>query len=162
MCTEKPLKTANALMTTVSSKQRIIIQMEPAAGLGGSDSSVSPSRTTTSCLDRGIIILRPRLEIERRPQAAALLLWCTLSEGVQEELCASGSACGSEDESVSLDPLTWYRAVPGDLLRHQGPLLVSAVNLNDLLSTLAAPGSGQSRDGLLPADLALQRLLPRL
>lgn len=39
---------------------------------------------------------------------------------------------------------------------------MSAVNLNDLLSTLAAPGSGQSRDGLLPADLALQRLLPWL
>lgn len=55
--------------------------------------------------------------------------------------------------------LTLQGAVARHLLRHKRPLLVLAVDLYDLLPTLAAAGSGQSRDGLLAADLALQLLL---
>lgn len=57
--------------------------------------------------------------------------------------------------------LTFSGAEPGHFLRHQRSLLVFAVDLDDLLPTLAAFGSGQSRDGLLPADLTLRLLLPR-
>lgn len=57
--------------------------------------------------------------------------------------------------------LTSCGAEPGHLLGHQRPLPVSAVDLDDLLPTLAAFGPGQGRDGLLPADLAPRRLLPR-
>lgn len=54
--------------------------------------------------------------------------------------------------------LTLDRTVARDFLRHQRPLLVLAVNLDDALPALAALGSGQSGNGLLPADLALRPL----
>lgn len=55
--------------------------------------------------------------------------------------------------------LTFDGAVARNLLGHQRSLLVSAVDLHDLLPTLAALGSGQSGDGFLPADLAPRPLL---
>lgn len=58
--------------------------------------------------------------------------------------------------------LTFYGAVARHLLGHQRSLFVFAVDLHYLLPTLAALGSGQSRDGLLPADLTLRLLLPGL
>lgn len=58
--------------------------------------------------------------------------------------------------------VTFHSAVSRHLLRHQRSLLVFTVNLHDLLPTLAALGPGQSRDGLLAADLALRLLLLRL
>ena len=58
--------------------------------------------------------------------------------------------------------LTFYGAVARHLLGHQRSLFVFAVDLHYLLPTLAALGSGQSRDGFLPADLTLRLLLPRL
>lgn len=53
--------------------------------------------------------------------------------------------------------LDWTEA--WDFVGHQNLVLVSAVDLHDLLPTLTAPGSGQGRDHLLAADLALKLLL---
>lgn len=58
--------------------------------------------------------------------------------------------------------LTFDGAEARHLLGHQRPVFVFAVDLCDLLPTLAALGSGQSRNGFLPADLALRLLLPQL
>ncbi|TNN32899.1 hypothetical protein EYF80_056939 [Liparis tanakae] len=75
---------------------------------------------------------------------------------VSSDRAVSPSGSGRQ---TSRAPNLGKGAVASDGLRHQAPFLVPAVHLGDLLPALSALGSGQRRDGLLPGDVALRRLV---
>lgn len=111
--------------------------MKPGVVLGGSDSDplVSPSRIELG--SAGCNYSDHRL----------LLFFCgarsAQTEAVFRRNCASQRP---REELKQLDlvlPLTFYRTEPRDVLGHQSLVLVFAVDLHDLLSTVTAPGSGQ-------------------